>query len=256
MSRIILDNVSKSFNLGFKNRKTGLERVFGFFLKKKNQAKKKQAKKIEVIKNISLSIKSGEKFGIIGKNGCGKSTLLRIIAGIYAPNSGTLKVNGSVFFLSRFNNGIKPKLTMRENIYLSACLLGLEKKNIKEIFPLVVSFSGLKDFLDTRVLYFSSGMVSRLAFSITMLCVKYNNPEILLLDEIFSAGADEEFRAKGLNLVEDFIKGGITVVFVSHSKNLVRKYCDRVAWIDKGRMIQQGDPAVVVNAYVSSLNIK
>jgi len=159
---IEVSNLSKKFNIGFKQNEGALSKLI-FFL-----AGRGVKKELEVLKDISFYAYKGEIIGLIGKNGSGKSTLLRILTGIYNPDKGQVKTSGKVFYISGLSNGLKPRLTMHDNIYLMSSMMGLNNKEIKEIFSKIVEFSGLKDFLYTKVYQFSSGMVARLSFSVTI----------------------------------------------------------------------------------------
>jgi len=242
---IVVKNLSKSFKLENKN-KSALE-SFLFLLRGKDK------RILQVLDNISFSVEEGRNLGVVGRNGCGKSTLLRLIAEIYYPNKGEIKTEGDITYLSTLSNGLKPKLTMRENIYLSGVILGLRKRDIKEKFDEIVEFSGLREFVDTKVFQFSSGMITRLNFSITIHCITHKKIDILLLDEIFAGGGDREFQRKAIEKMEELIKSGTTVVFASHKLDLINKYCDKAIWIDKEKIVKQGKPEKVCNAYIKSV---
>ncbi|OGH11887.1 MAG: hypothetical protein A2857_02180 [Candidatus Levybacteria bacterium RIFCSPHIGHO2_01_FULL_36_15] len=167
--------------------------------------------KLTVIDNFSLNVYEGEFVLITGPNGCGKTTLLKLIAGIIKSDKGIIKTYGRVVPLIELGAGFNNELTGQENAVINATILGVEKKKIKKIMPKIINFSGLKDFIDTPVKRYSSGMISRLAFSIAI----YSEPDILLLDEIFAVG-DEEFRKKSLNQLEVFKKKGVTIILCSH----------------------------------------
>ncbi len=247
MGNIVVNHVSKRFYLG-KKRQTSLEAALMIFSPVKSE------KEFAVLQNISFNIESGTRLGVIGRNGSGKSTLLRVIAGIYGYEKGNVSICGDVIFLSSFNNGIRPKLTMRENIYLSATILGLKKYQIDAIFANIIGFSGLHDFVDVAVAKFSSGMVARLAFSITFNAIQVLKPTVLLLDEVFSAGADLSFRNKGMKAITELINTGVTVVLVSHSLDIIQKYCDQALWLEQGKIIKHGAPQEVVKAYTEGFD--
>ncbi|MDD5193692.1 MAG: ATP-binding cassette domain-containing protein [Candidatus Nanoarchaeia archaeon] len=244
--RIILENISKKFYMGYTKDKTALERAVSLFLNRESR------KDLVVLNNVSFKIKSGENIGIIGRNGSGKSTLLRVIAGIYIVDSGSVKTNGKLVYLTGFGQGLNPKLTMRENIFLIGSILDLSQRDIRLKFEDIVNFSGLKDFLDTKVYKFSLGMINRLNFSVGIYCLKHSNPDILLLDEVFRSGGDLEFQNKVIKKMEDFIKGGTTVVLVSHDMDLIKRYCTRALWIDCGKILMEGNPLEVVKEYIKS----
>ncbi|MBS3079638.1 ABC transporter ATP-binding protein [Candidatus Pacearchaeota archaeon] len=250
MEIIKLENISKKFNLEYRKPKSALNNFVNIVLRKNFR------KDIHVLKNVDLILNSGEVLGIIGKNGSGKSTLLRIIAGIYEKDSGNLKINGKVIYLSGFNNGLSDRLTMRENIFLAGSLLDLSQNEIRIKFNDIVEFSGLGDFVDVEVSKFSSGMIARLAFSITIFCVTHKNPDVYLLDEVFNSGGDEDFKRKSLAKMEELIKGGAAVLLVSHDLSTIEKYCDRAIWIDKGVIVKEGNPSEIVNSYSSHYDRK
>ena len=177
--------------------------------------------KFTVFKNFSLSVNKGEFILITGSNGSGKTTLLKLIAGITFPDEGSIKTYGRIVPLIELGAGFNYELTGEENIVTNATILGIQKSKIKEIIPKIVSFSGLKDFIDVPLKRYSTGMVTRLAFSIAV----YSNPNILLIDEIFAVG-DNEFRKKSIKRILDFKKKSITIVLTSNFR--IEKYiCDR-----------------------------
>jgi ABC-type polysaccharide/polyol phosphate transport system ATPase subunit len=241
--RIILEGVSKTFNIGA----GGPDTVLGKLI---NRVSGRESKKLlQVLHDISFDAYAGENIGIIGRNGSGKSTLLRLIAGIYKPDSGSVETNGKLMYMNGWSHGLKPRLTMRENIYLIGAIMGLTEKEVSKKFEEIVEFSGLKEFVGTKVYQFSSGMVTRLSFSIGIHCLHARNPDILLLDEILSAGGDAEFKNKASGKVEEFIKGGATVLFVSHNVKDIEKYCHRVIFLKKGVTNFIGAPAEAISLY-------
>lgn len=235
--------ICKKFNIGFKKNDGALGRLVSFVSGKETR------KELEVLKNISFTAKQGEVIGVIGKNGSGKSTLLRIIAGIYQPDTGQVETAGRVDYLSGFANGLSQKLTMEENIYIMGAMMGLSQNDIKEKLGEIIEFSGLKDFLYTKVYQFSSGMVTRLAFSVTIHCLNHSKPDILLLDEVFGAGGDIDFEEKAIQKMGEFLKGGSTVILASHNLKVVEEYCNRAFWLEKGGIIKEGLPSEVIQAY-------
>lgn len=239
MNSIQLQSVSKTFELGFKKRHGLLARIIG------GLSNREQKKEIIVLDTISLTIKSGEMVGIIGNNGSGKSTLLRIIAGIYRPNSGNIITQGKIISIINLGSGLKERLTMKENIFLVGSLFGISQKTIRENLNSIVHFSGLEQFIDTKIYQFSAGMLQRLAFSIAI----HSNPSILLLDEVFEVG-DENFRKKSTEKIHELVKAGVSVVFVTHELDMIREHCDRVIWLSNGKICMQGDPEVVVKKYL------
>jgi len=241
MERVKVKNLSKKFELKPAMHKTALEKVLSIF----NLGKKEY---IWALKNISFSVNSGENIGIVGDNGSGKSTLLRLIAEVYTSDNGSVETEGKLVYITGFGQGLMSKLTMRENIFLVGSIMGLSQRDIKKKFDEIVEFSGLRDFLDVKVYKFSSGMVARLNFSIGLHCLKHHNPDILLLDEVFHGG-DNEFRKRVVNKMEELLRGGATVLFVTHDLQLIRDYCDRVIWLKKGKIAKIGSPGEVVENY-------
>ena len=231
MERINVKNIAKKFNLDKRKRQGALGKMIGIFSKKENN-------EIQVLKDISFSLNSGEILGIIGKNGSGKSTLLRILAGIYQADEGEINLNGESVYLAGLSNGLEEKLTMRENIFLVSSLLGLGQKDIKQKFNEIVEFSELKDYLDVKLSKFSSGMISKLAFSISIFCVSHKNPDILFLDEVIGAGGDIDFQTKALEKIEKLIKSGAAVILVSHNLDVIKKYCNKAILLEKGQIIK------------------
>lgn len=238
MERIIVENVSKKFKIGFKKNQSALARFVSLF----SGIEPKRI--IWALKEVSFSVSSEKIVGIVGKNGSGKSTLLRIIAGIYDVDSGKVSTNGKIVSLINLSMGLKEKLMMEDNIYICCSLLGLSIKEIKKRFNSIVEFSELGNFIDTKIYQFSEGMKQRLAFSIAIHCY----PDILLLDEVFEVG-DKEFKVKSTKKIKEFTKNGTTVLLVSHGLDIVERYCDRVIWLDEGRIVRIGDTKEVLNEY-------
>ena len=243
--RLEAKDITKSFYIDVLRDESALQGVIRF-LKRKTEKKK-----LAVIKNISLNAYSNEVIGIIGKNGSGKSTLLRVLAEVYKADSGYIKTHGRVVYMSGFSQGLNPRLTMRENIYLMGSVLGLSQKAIRQKFNDIVEFSELGDFVDTPVYKFSSGMVVRLGFSVTIHCLNHNYPEIMLLDEVLEAGGDIGFIKKAIDKMEELIKRGATVIIASHDMENIMKYCNRVILIDSGKIIMDGKPEKVIEQYMN-----
>lgn len=240
IKKIEVVGVSKTFNL------IESSRMFLHFLV---HSFKPPVKKIEVLKKINFDIYDNEIVGIIGRNGSGKSTLLKIIAELYSKDSGIIKVNGKSLYINGFSQATNPELTVKENIFLNATIFGLTDKQIKSRLQEIIDFSGLKDFLEVKVQKLSSGMIARLNFSIAFHCIKHRKPEILLLDEVFSSGGDLEFQKKSIEKMEELIKEGATVLLVSHSEELIKKYCKRVIWLEKGKIKMDSNPQKVFPEY-------
>jgi ABC-type polysaccharide/polyol phosphate transport system ATPase subunit len=245
MERIHLDKISKKFTVDSKD-KRALEGIVAFF---NNRVKRESKKKIQALKDITFKAQTGENIGILGRNGSGKSTLLRIIAGIYTADSGSVKTSGKIIYLDGLAQGLMHRLTMKENIHLMGSLLGLNQKDIKSKFNTIVEFSGLEEFINMKIFQFSAGMITRFSFSATIHFVEHCNPDILLFDEVFNAGADINFQKKALQKMESLIKGGATVLLISHDLQIIRNYCHRAIWINNGQILKDGPPQEVCEAY-------
>ena len=233
---IKVDNVSMRFNLGIEKNFSLKQFFINMFNPKKKQAKKEE---FWALKDISFEVKKGEVVGFIGSNGAGKSTMLKVIAGVMKPTIGQVKVEGNICPMIELGAGFDMDLTARENIFLNGAVLGYSRAFIEEKFDEIVEFSELKEFLDVPVRNFSSGMTARLAFSIATVV----DPEILIVDEILSVG-DLAFQQKSENKMQSMIGGGTTVLFVSHSTEQIKKICNKVIWIDHGKVQQIGSKEV------------
>ena len=233
---IKVDNVSMRFNLGIEKNFSLKQFFINMFNPKKKQAKKEE---FWALKDISFEVKKGEVVGFIGSNGAGKSTMLKVIAGVMKPTIGQVKVEGNICPMIELGAGFDMDLTARENIFLNGAVLGYSKAFIEEKFDEIVEFSELKEFLDVPVRNFSSGMTARLAFSIATVV----DPEILIVDEILSVG-DLAFQQKSENKMQSMIGGGTTVLFVSHSTEQIKKICNKVIWIEHGKVKQIGSKEI------------
>jgi lipopolysaccharide transport system ATP-binding protein len=213
---------------------------------------KVKKKEFWALKNISFDVKKGERIGIIGRNGAGKSTLLKILSRISFPTEGQAIISGKVTSLLEVGTGFNPNLTGRENIFLNASMYGLSKQEISARFDEIVTFSELKeDFLLSPIKYYSSGMRMRLAFSIAA----HLDPDILMLDEVLTVG-DLAFSRKCLHKVEGMTDGGHTLLFVSHSIGNILKFCDKVIWLDGGKIQFYGDVVEGVQLYQEAMSPK
>ena len=233
---IEVNNVSMKFNLGIEK---GFSLKQGFVDLFKKEKKSKKNNDFWALKDVNFNINKGEVVGFIGSNGAGKSTLLKVVAGVMKPTNGEVKAYGNICPMIELGAGFDMDLTARENIYLNGAVMGYSKELIDEKFNEIVDFSELKDFLDVPVRNFSSGMVARLAFSVATIV----DPEILIVDEILSVG-DLAFQTKSENKMLSMIKGGTTVLFVSHSVEQIKKMCDRVVWLDHGKVKKIGKEEV------------
>lgn len=207
--------------------------------------RKSKAEIFEAVKGITFNVPQGQIMGIVGKNGSGKSTLLRAIAGIFAPDEGTIDLHGHSVSLLSIGVGFQKKLTGRENIYLSGLLLGYSEEYINKKMQEIIEFSELGKFIDKPVKTYSSGMYSKLAFSITAIL----EAEVMLIDEVLSVG-DKKFKKKSYDKMQELIENkNRTVVIVSHSSETLRKLCDTILWIHEGEIKQQGNTEEVLSAY-------
>jgi len=203
-------------------------------------------------KNVSFTLERGEMLGIIGSNGAGKSTLLKAVSGIMVPTEGYIHREGTIAALLELASGFDGDLTVRENTYLRGAMLGYTRKFMNETYDQIIAFAELKDFEDRPFKQLSSGMKSRLAFSIACLV----KPDILILDEVLSVG-DGAFRKKSEAKMKEIIKGGATTILVSHSLPQVRSLCDKVLWLHKGKQIEFGtDVQAICDRYQEFLDGK
>lgn len=241
-----LQKVSKRFSMDYKVRRSALMHVKKLF-------STNSKKEIVAIENVSFVLYAGETLGIIGKNGSGKSTLLKIIANIIKPSSGQIITNGKLTYITNINQGLSQDLTMRDNIYLVSSIIGLRQKEIEMNLEKIIDFSGLRDFLDTKIYQFSSGMIFRLSFSIIIHCIDQQKPNILLLDEVLTGGGgDIDFQEKVSCKIKELIRGDATVILVSHNLNVLAQYCDKIIWLEKGQIKNYGIPNEVIEEYKKS----
>ncbi len=201
--------------------------------------------------DVSFELEKGDMLGIIGGNGAGKSTLLKAISGIMVPTQGHIEVNGTVAALLELGSGFDGDLTVRENTYLRGALLGYTRKFMDEMYEEIIAFAELQDFQERPFKQLSSGMKSRLAFSIACLV----NPDILILDEVLSVG-DGAFRKKSGNRMKEILNNGVTGILVSHSLDQVRELCNKVLWLDHGKQVAFGDTQPICDQYAEFLKKK
>jgi len=202
---------------------------------------------VRALSDISARLEVGDRVGLVGQNGSGKSTLLKLLAGIYRPTSGTLSREGVVGSLLDISLGMSPDATGRENIYLRGVLQGLSRREITQLVPGIIEFSGLGDFIELPMRTYSSGMLLRLAFSISTVL----SPDILLMDEWLAVG-DAAFQAKAEERLHEVVSRTSILVIASHSANLIRSQCNRVIYLEHGRLIADGTPDDVLPLYFSS----
>lgn len=236
---ISVKNVTMKFNLGIEKNNSFKETFINIFKKKK-----KVNNDFIALKNVSFEIEKGEVVGIVGSNGAGKSTLLKIVSGVMKPTKGIVVTNGVISPMIELGAGFDMELTARENIFLNGAVLGYSKQFLEDKFEEIVDFSELRDFLDVPIKNFSSGMIAKLAFSIATIV----NPEILIVDEILSVG-DIKFQEKSKNKMMEMIKGGTTVLFVSHSLAQIRELCTKAIWLEHGEIQMIGNSKEVCDTY-------
>jgi ABC-2 type transport system ATP-binding protein len=236
MVALTAKNISKTFRISEDSHNTVKHRLFNLF----NPPK---IKRVEALKLTSLEINQGECIGLIGRNGSGKSTLVKLLAGVYPTDTGYLKINGTTMLMN-LGVGMSHELTARENIYVSSSVLGLKIKEVDAIFDEIVSFAELDGFIDSKIKYFSSGMVARLGFSIAVNA----GADIMFLDEIFAVG-DMKFQEKAVKVFESSWIEGKTVILVSHGMQVIQQYCKRAAYMKNGQIVFFGDTKTAIEMY-------
>jgi lipopolysaccharide transport system ATP-binding protein len=196
------------------------------------------------LKNINFEVKKGESWGIVGSNGAGKSTLLKLICGIIAPSTGSVRINGSISPMLELGAGFDPELTAGENIYLEGALLGHSRAFMREHYDEIVEFSELKDFLDMPIKNYSTGMQARMAFSVATVV----RPEILIVDEVLAVG-DAAFQRKCENRIHEMLQSATTLLLVSHDSSMIERLCTKALWLRKGEAVMTGSAKEVCAAY-------
>lgn len=230
-------SISKTFHISEDSHNTVKHRLFNLF----NPPRRK---KVEALKLMDFDVYKGECIGLLGRNGCGKSTLIRLLAGVFPSDTGTINIFGTTLLMN-LGVGMSHQLTARENIYVSASVLGMKIKEIDNIFDQIVEFAELQEFVDTKIKYFSSGMVARLGFSIAVNA----GADIMFLDEIFAVG-DMKFQEKAIKVFESSWIKGKTVILVSHTMETIQKYCSRAAYMKNGTLMHFGDTQKAIDMYV------
>lgn len=203
------------------------------------------------VKGVTFSLARGDMLGIIGSNGAGKSTLLKVISGIMKPSTGTMRVNGSVAALLELAGGFEGDLTVRENTYLRGAMLGYSRRYMNKNYDEIISFAELEGFQDTPFRQLSTGMMARLAFSIS----SQVRPDVLILDEVLAVG-DGAFQQKSERKMLEIIEGGATTILVSHALDQVRRMCNRVLWLDHGEQLAFGETNPICDRYQAFLDQK
>ena len=237
---IIVDHVYKTFNVYLDKANSFKERLLFW---KRNRREKR-----EVLNNINLSIKKGETVALIGVNGSGKSTLLKLMTKIIYPNKGKIITYGKLTSLLELGAGFHPDFSGRENIYFTASIFGLTKKEIDKRIDRIIEFSELGNYIDNPVRTYSSGMYMRLAFAVAINV----DADILLVDEVLAVG-DQHFQDKCIAKMKELKKEGKTIVFVTHSMHLAESFCDRGIWIENGKVRMDGKSKDVTKKYLSEM---
>ena len=235
--RIIVENVYKTFNIYF-DKANSLKEKMLFWKRNRKETR-------EILKGINLTVKNGEAVALIGVNGSGKSTLLKLMTKIIYPNKGKITTNGKLTSLLELGAGFHPDFSGRENIYFNASIFGLTKKEIDERIEKIIEFSELGNYIDNPVRTYSSGMYMRLAFAVAINV----DADILLIDEILAVG-DQHFQDKCIAKMKELKNEGKTMVFVTHSMDTVKQFCNRAVWLCNGEIKMDGDPNIVTQEYL------
>jgi len=238
---IKVEDVSMMFNLSSEKIDSIKEYVI------KTLKRKLYFQEFWALQNVSFELEKGDSLGIIGLNGSGKSTMLKIVSGILKPTKGKVTTVGSIAPLIELGAGFDMNLSARENIYLNGAILGYDRNYMNERFDEIIRFAELEDFVDTAIKNYSSGMVARLGFAIATM----NVPDILIIDEILAVG-DYKFQEKSFQRMQDMMQTGATVVFVSHSVEQVKQICNKVLWLDHGKVKMFGDAQTVCDIYANT----
>ena len=237
---IDVHDVWKKFRIS-KERAIMLKEIFINLLRRANHYEEFWA-----LRGVSFSVKKGETVGIIGRNGAGKSTLFKVMCGTLRSEKGEIKISGRISALIELAAGFHPELTGIENIYLNGAIYGMSKKEVENKISDIIDFSGLNKFIHFPIRTYSSGMYARLGFALAINV----DADILLIDEVLAVG-DAEFREKCSDKIKQLKSNGITVVYVSHNLKSIVEICDRVIWIDKGKIKMEGKPKKMVRAYLT-----
>ena len=242
MSSIRVEHLSIKFRI-YHDRSPSLKSYFANLFRRQSQA---VYSNFWAVKDVSFEVRAGDRVGIVGHNGAGKSTLLKALCRVYESSDGKISVDGRIAPLLEIGAGFHPEFTGRENIYLNGAIIGYTKQQLSEVEPEVIAFAELEEFIDTAVKYYSTGMYMRLAFSLATAI----HPDILILDEIF-AGGDAAFMAKARARMYDMIDKANIMIMVSHDHQLVKSLCNRVIWMDHGKLVADGSPEDIVERYLA-----
>lgn len=245
MAIITLQNVSKSFSLQ-RDRPRSFQELFVNGLRRASRAKREV---LWALRDVSFTVEKGETLAIIGHNGSGKSTCLKLLTRILQPTQGIVHVQGRVSALLELGAGFHPELTGRENVFLYGAILGLRRREVARQFDEIVSFAEIERFIDAPLKFYSSGMQVRLAFATAI----HVHPDILLIDEVLAVG-DQSFQEKCWGAIRERAERGVTIVFVSHNLDAVRRLCRRAVWLDHGILREDGEVGEVVQHYIESVH--
>lgn len=251
-SSIRFDRVSKRYLLG--SRRAYISYLLPDFLRgriedrESSSSDRSSSNALWALRDVSFEVHPGEVLGLIGPNGAGKTTALSLLAGIISPTSGEISIRGRIGALIKLGAGFHPDLSGRENVYLNGSIMGIRKAEIDRLYDDIVQFAELEQFMDTPVKRYSSGMYVRLGFAVAV----HIEPEILLVDEILSVG-DVSFQSRCLNRIGEIRESGTTVLFVSHNMHHMASFCDRVIYLHRGEIQEEGEPGVVLAKYTSDL---
>ena len=237
---LVLRNVCKTYRIYAKS----WQKLLGLFC----GVARNRAREFHALSGINLEVNKGECVGIVGRNGAGKSTLLQLITGTARPTSGHIQVNGRLAALLELGSGFNPEFTGHQNILINAAVLGMSEAEIRSRYQDIVAFAGIGEFLHRPVKTYSSGMAMRLAFAVQIMI----NPDILIIDEVLAVG-DAAFQLKCLDRMRELLRGGTTILFVSHDIGVVQNFCHKVYWLDEGRMRMSGPADEVLNRYIMHL---
>jgi lipopolysaccharide transport system ATP-binding protein len=244
---ISVDHVSKCYRIGSKQaslRETVAE--LPALLLRRHRSRSQRQRFHWALDDVDFTVARGEALGIVGHNGAGKTTILKLLSNIIQPTSGSIGIEGRVCALIELGAGFHPELTGRENIYLNGTILGLRRREIDHKLSSIVDFAELSDFIDTPVKRYSSGMYARLGFAVAA----HADPDVLLVDEVLAVG-DANFQQKCFDYIHSFVNSGKTTVFVSHNLYACEQLCDRLLWLDGGRIRAIGNPGRVLENYLS-----
>lgn len=244
-TKIIFDHVSKQYWIGSgrESLRESAARIGKRLLSRSRPDD--NGEHIWAINDVSFEVKRGEALGIIGQNGAGKTTMLKLISKVTLPTHGRVERNGRISALIELGAGFHPDLTGSENIFLNGAIMGLNRREIRSRFDSIVAFAELEKFINTPVKRYSSGMYARLGFAVAA----HVDPDILLVDEVLAVG-DEAFQLKCREFIRSFVKSGRISIFVSHNLYAIEQLCDRVLWLDEGKIVYQGAPGDTLRAYM------